>query len=138
MTQPSFFDGDDFFVEKVFLSDAIPDTTSIIPKSLRSMISFIIEESREPRSAPRIPKPAIVRTAVPSICRFERCIQTALPEEKMKKSRFIPWAVICGVSVNIARKTTKSPPPPTPIPEITPVAAPTNTPHHQLIAPAPP
>lgn len=94
-----------------------PEMTSITPKAFRRSVCGTTELSKAPQTEPAIPAAAITRTAVPNICLRERCTQTELPAEKRKKSRFIPCAVICGISVKSARKTTKSPPPPTPSPE---------------------
>ncbi len=89
----------------------------MIPNAFLSSDCGTTVASRVPQTEPTMPDTAIISTAVPNICRCERWTQTELPAEKRKKSRFIPCAVIWGVSVNIARKTTKSPPPPTPSPE---------------------
>ena len=99
------------------MSEKSPEITSITPKAFLRSICGTTELSSVPQIEPKIPAVAITRTAVPNICLFERWIQIELPAEKRKKSRLIPCAVICGVSLKRARKTTKSPPPPTPSPE---------------------
>ena len=91
--------------------------TSITPKAFRRSDCGAIELSIAPQTEPRMPKRAIMMIAEPNICLRERWIQIELPAEKRKKSRLMPCAVICGVLVKSVRKTTKSPPPPTPSPE---------------------
>ncbi len=91
--------------------------TSIIPNIRRRSVCPITFASNAPHTEPSTPNAAITSTAVPNILRFVRCTQIELPEEKRKNKRLMPCTVICGRSVKSARKTTNSPPPPTPIPD---------------------
>lgn len=81
------------------------------------MLSSINPERIAPLTAPIAPKIDITITAVVKMRRRKRWIGREAPAEKMKKTRFIPCAASCGVSVKSERYITIRPPLPTPSPE---------------------
>ena len=96
-----------------------PDTISMMPNRRRKSICGKTEASATPRKLPPMPASSKKGSDCHSNGVRNTWMTSAAPEEKIKKIRLMPCAVICGRCSTAVSHVTSSPALPTPSPERT-------------------